>query len=434
MSFPTFCLLLILLHPYNYANGQASTTNKSQSVVIANLEVALSHTLKLKDGEARHDALKLLGGEFAKNNPQRGWVLAMSQLTSTCDKETFSVVLLRKLAENNPEEALHACTDVPEGEGRLLAYTATLTGWAKVDPVAASLWVTTHLKSIYRRTAAGAVGRTWVANEPEDAARWALAWPNEIERIFILGEVLESWALEYGPEAADWVGSMVPGKMRDLMMSKVVFRWGENFPKTAAEWIMKNPDHNWLLPRVVAKWAKYEHATAALWLKQLTNEDLANECKVALVAEWAQYNPRDAYDWIRVQLKGDTHALAMNEVLQTWAEEYPKEALEWINEAVPLPERTQALAIILQTWSMTDNSVFSSWLDQQKPGLEKDLGLEQVARMMIHTNPQAAMNAATSISNPVKQKELSSQLMGGWKAIAPEEAAKWSPLPYNNGK
>jgi hypothetical protein len=76
---------------------------------------------------------------------------------------------------------------------------------------------------------------------------------------------------------------------------------------------------------------------------------------------------------------------------------------------------------------MTDNLRFNSWLGEQRPSLEKDLGLEQMARMIINTNPEAAMKSALSISNPVRQKEVSSQLLEQWKAASPDEAAKWKP-------
>jgi hypothetical protein len=92
-----------------------------------------------------------------------------------------------------------------------------------------------------------------------------------------------------------------------------------------------------------------------------------------------------------------------------------------------MPERTQAFEIIMQTWYMTDNLRFNSWLGEQTPSLEKDLGLEQMARMIINTNPEAAMKSALSISNPVRQKEVSSQLLEQWKAASPDEAAKWKP-------
>lgn len=423
------CVLFVLigLLYLERLSGQDSSFKAPSFDVVTQLEVNLNQGLKLPNQEERHALLKKLGVEFGQVDPTRGWALVDTEFRSVFDKETFLMALLNQWARNKPEAALKACSDLPEGEGRLLAYTAALIGWSKVDPKASSQWVFVHLKTIYRRTAAGAVGRTWVAENPEEAARWAAAWPNELERIFILGEVLETWGLDYGPEAANWVAKMDPGKLRDLMMSKVMFRWGENYPKTASEWLVNNPDHNWLLPRVIAKWAKYDQVAASSWLELLTNEDLATECKVALVAEWAQYNPRSAYDWIRVKLKDDTQALAINEVLQTWAQEYPKEALDWIKEAVPVPERIQALEIILQTWSMIDKEHFNSWLGQQNPGLEKDLGLEQMARMLINADPEAAMKAARLISNPVRQQTVSSELFEQWKARAPDEAAKWKP-------
>lgn len=151
------------------------------------------------------------------------------------DKETFAMALLRRWGSAKPEDALKACNNLPEGEERLLAYTSALIGWTKVDPRAASEWVTANLNSIYRITAAGAVGRTWVKKDTEDAARWASAWPDEIEKLFILGEVLEDWGVEYGQEAAEWLGIMADEKMKDLMMSKMILKWGGNYPKYASD-------------------------------------------------------------------------------------------------------------------------------------------------------------------------------------------------------
>lgn len=430
------CGFLLLVDSASTLAQTVDLGNKSLPVDRASLETKLDEILKSSSNEdERHDTLEHLGTEFASHAPHEGWKLVLTRFTYLPDRQVFGMALLQRWARSAPEEALAACKDIPEGERRLLAYTAALKGWAKRQPEEAAKWVDANLTSIYRRTAAGVVGRIWAAEDPAPAAAWASTPTSELERIFILGEVLETWALKYGPDAAKWVERMEPGKMRDLMMSKVIFRWAENFPKTTAEWLVMNPDQSWLLPRVLAKWAKYDHMAASTWLQQVTHEELADQCKSAIASEWAQYNPRAAYEWVSAQLKGDTRQFAMNEVLHTWAQEYPREALSWVSEKIPQAERSEAVSTIVQTWSMTDTTLFSSWLDQQKPGLEKDLGLEQMARMIISTDPRNAMTTALAISNPLRRKEVSEQLIEEWRSIAPEEAAKWTaPEPSSAAK
>ena len=37
------------------------------------------------------------------------------------------------------------------------------------------------------------------------------------------------------------------------------------------------------------------------------------------------------------------------------------------------------------------------------------------------------MTTAQAISNPMRRKEVTEQLIEEWKSIAPDEAAKWTP-------
>ena len=385
----------------------------------------LADILKIKSTDKRQALLSTLGVEMGDTNPEQGMQMILSEFQSISDSQTFGIPMLRHWAEEHPETAVEACKLIPEGERRALAYSAALAGWATSDPHAAAAWTLENLSGIYRRTAIARIGKVWASTEPSEAAKWALDYSSEVDRVFSLSEVIDTWADSHGRNAADWCVKLPAGKLRDLALSKAIFKWSDYFPQTAAEWLVSHPNDLWLLPGVAARWGQHDPAAACAWLDKNVSESAAQESRQAMVLEWAEYNPRVAFEWTTKALKGAAREITFSAIFSQWASEYPQEAQLSAFKLTDETERNNALASVFSAWCSQDLEAFSVWLKQQKPGIEKDIGIEQLAEVLISSNPAAVLTEILTMQDPPRLKRALTLHYQDWKLTEPQAAELW---------
>jgi hypothetical protein len=387
--------------------------------------VKLASILKIKDLESRHGLLSALGDEMGKTNPERGWQMVLSDFTNIPDRQVFGIQVLRHWGQKDPHAALEACKQIPVGERRALVYSAALAGWAMKDPQAAAAWTLGNLSGIYRRTAIGRIGKVWAQTEPHKAAEWALQNSFEVDQVFSLNEVIDTWAETYARDAAEWCSKLPAGKLHDFALSRAVLKWADYFPKTTAEWLAEHPDDLWLLPRVAARWGQQDPLAAAVWLDKNVSEASAQECRQAMVLEWANYDPRVAFEWAVQVLKGAPRQVAFSGIFSHWASEYPEEARISALKLADETERHTSLESIFITWGTQNLEMFHTWLKEQKPGVEKDIGIEQLAALLSPTNPAAALSEVLTMQNPARRQRALTQHYQDWKLSEPLAAEAW---------
>lgn len=385
----------------------------------------LSNILKVKNTDQRRELLAAFGAEMGDTSPERGMQMVLTELQTIPDRQSFGVPLLRHWAAKQPLAAVDACKLIPEGERRALAYSAALSGWATADPHEAADWTLENLSGIYRRTAIARIGKVWAYTEPRKAAEWALAYSSEVDLVFSLSEVMDSWADSFSRDAADWSANLPAGKLRDFALSKAMFKWADYFPQTAAEWLIDHPNDLWLLPRVAARWGQQDPAAASAWLDKNVSPAVAQESLQAMVLEWAEYNPRVAFEWATTALKGAAREITFSSIFSQWASDYPQEARLTALKLSDEPERHNALEAVFAAWCGQDLEAFSAWLKQQQPGIEKDLGIEQLAGILIISNPAAALSELLTMQNPSRLQRSLTQNYQDWKLNEPQAAEAW---------
>ncbi|MDP1590791.1 MAG: hypothetical protein Q8M07_23755 [Prosthecobacter sp.] len=88
-------------------------------------------------------------------------------------------------------------------------------------------------------------------------------------------------------------------------------------------------------------------------------------------------------------------------------------------------ERHNALEAVFSAWCGLDLEAFAAWLKQQKPGIEKDLGIEQMAGILIISNPAAALSEILTMQNPARLQRALTQHYQNWKLNEPQAAETW---------
>jgi hypothetical protein len=91
-------------------------------------------------------------------------------------------------------------------------------------------------------------------------------------------------------------------------------------------------------------------------------------------------------------------------------------------------ERHIALASVFSAWCGQDLEAFSSWLKQQKPGIEKDIGIEQLADVLITSDPADMLSEILTMQNPARLKRSLTLHYQDWNLIEPQAAAAWLKL------
>lgn len=408
--------------------AKASSSAPAQPENLASLDAWKTRAaaiLKETDRDLRHEGLTVLGRELGSSDPQRSWEMRKEIVPFLPDQRAFSASLLRSWAMKEPQAALAAVAELPEGGQRAEGYMEALEGWARTAPREAGNWTTRNLFGAYRRDALARIGKVWAYKEPLIAAQWALQQSNQADRIFALTEVVETWAVVDPLKATDWTNGLSAGNTRDLALSKALFKWADFFPQKAADWLMAHEDNLWLLPRVIAHWGRQDPVAAAAWLQPMGDDSLVMEARQAIAKEWAAYNPKAALDWSRATLKGDERESALAGVLEVWASDYPLEALAWVRGIKGKDERALALEMLFEAWCSTDLDRVALWVKQQPPGLEKDLGTEQVAGMLIATDPPEALNMLLSMQNKSRLQQNLTRYFEDWKQREAAAAENW---------
>ena len=380
---------------------------------------------QIKNNDYRQELLTVLGIEMGKTDPQRAMQMVLTEFQTQHDRQSFCLPMMRQWAQKQPLQALEACLLIPEGERRAMAYSATLAGWAAVTPSEAAAWTLENLSGIYRRTAITRIGKVWACTEPRKAANWTLTNTAEIDLLFSLSEVLASWADTSAQDAAEWAMQLPAGKLRDFALSKAMFTWADYFPKIAAEWLVSHPEDLWLLPRVAARWGQHDPAAASAWLEKNVSAAVAQESRQAMVLEWAEYNPRVAFEWAATALKGATREITFLAMFSLWASEYPQEARLAALELTEESERHNALASVFGGWSELNLEAFTVWLKQQTPSIEKDIGLEQLADVLIVSNPATALSEILTMQDQARVKCQLTLHFQDWKLTESQAAEAW---------
>jgi hypothetical protein len=144
-----------------------------------------------------------------------------------------------------------------------------------------------------------------------------------------------------------------------------------------------------------------------------------------MVVEWAEYNPRVAFEWATKALKGAAREITFSAIFSQWASEYPQEAQLSALELTDETERHNALASVFAAWCSQDLEAFSTWLKQQKPALEKDIGIEQLAEVWISSNPTAVLREILTMQDPSRLKRALTLHFQDWKLTEPRAAEVW---------
>lgn len=282
------------------------------------------------------------------------------------------------------------------GMGTTGFYTDVMRSWAARDPLAACRYFEqTTLKEdgIDAKPVACALVREWVKLDPDGAFRW-------------LRGLKANFTDEVAHDALQTLSHYDGVKAGQLL--------AQNHD------LEKAPE---FVTAMTAGWARTEPDKAFQWTLSLPANIATNGIKTASGA-WAEKDFPAALAAIS-GLHGEQRAAALSGVSSAVGEQHLKEILPLVEALPESGERASSVASLVNAWVDESPEEASAWLARQATGPSRDQGAFILALKTIHTEPESAMEWASSINSREDRENSVDGLIEVWLKEDPKAARAW---------
>jgi hypothetical protein len=227
---------------------------------------ALEWVTSLPAGALQQRALLRIADHWLEESPTDAMAFAE---TLPQAGNLFLSVLMGKIAERNPEQAIAWLLMQPEGAQKT-RLTCTLLGrFAREVPEAAALYVTGLPSGDIQIQGAATVVAAWVGQDPTAAAEWAKQLPAGRAREYALEVAAAEWIQNDPAGALNWLHRLPPGSDLDSALNAGAGRLLNSDPSAAAilaDAIGNDAVRYAQVGRAVNRWIAVDPAAASAWL------------------------------------------------------------------------------------------------------------------------------------------------------------------------
>lgn len=147
-----------------------------------------------------------------------------------------------------------------------------------------------------------------------------------------------------------------------------------------------------------------------------------------LVSRFAEMDPQTALTYVDT-LKGDEYAAQKINALSTWAAKDPRGAAAFFEDQVltggiASDEDAMAAAAIAGEWALTQPTAAWEWATNLPEDTRAE-ALNRVATRLAEVNPQAALKAASSLTDANERAAVMQPLAARWAESSPTQTAVW---------
>jgi hypothetical protein len=381
---------------------------------------SLDQLLASLDTKKRWAALAAYGKKTASSNPAKAWAL-LSQIGGLADRQVFADSVISEWAKTSPQAAIAAAQNLTAGELKASAMAAAIGQWAQSSPREAMDFAAKNLTGSSRQMAVSAAAIEWARSDAQAAAEWALSNQQSTSGIQAIGEIMEFWG-ETNPQlGADWASKLPAGSFQKQALQSILSKWTDQFPGESAEWIAKHPLLDDLKPLVAAQWAKSNPAAAAAWAFSLPDSQNREIAALEVTGAWAAADPQEALAWINKNSGSQKNSLRIQAV-ETWAADDPAAALAWANNQ---PESSKLSEAVMNRWAETNTKGFISWAEKLPSAQKTDTIRSIEALNLSETEPETAIQSASSITNSSLRIESIERVLTAWKRNDQQGAENW---------
>jgi hypothetical protein len=319
------------------------------------------------------------------------------QRTRIAERQAILVVLISRWAELEPEAAFAYAQDYKADDNLVLIGQVT-KNWARANPEAAQEAIAKVPEGMLRSAGIAGIIEALSETDPEQAFRLAektTTFSNPIDTLF------KNWSEKDPQIAGAHALKLPPGFQRDAAIRATALTW-----------------------------AKADVLGALNWTESLPDVDaigrLGNGTPVGnIVLAWAEEDADSALRWIEELPEGSRKSGILNTLCSQYAYQYddPNFAARLISTAPPGSARNDAWKTFTNTWAEVDLAGATAWAKQQ-PDDVRNTVLPVLARSTVHTDPAAAIELASTLSEAAKDDAIK-DVISTWAHADPSSAAAW---------
>lgn len=388
---------------------------------------ALIEAMRRDDGPARHAAVEAVILAQCGEDPADAFALLNNLPEDACDRLELRAQVLRRWAENDPEAAVAAISDLSFSESGALSVKLA-EGWAEKDPGAALKWVEGLPSSDSRQEALASVVETWAEQDPAAAGNYVGEFPPGALRVAMLCSVARGMAAADPRQAIAWVEANSFADDRNEAFDEIFLEYAETAPREALELAAATAGYGSkeVGELILANWLRFSRADPLAWvsgladpelraqwfpvvLEALSQEDprLAGEYaiaqipedggKSALAAARKSADPREVLRWSRDIEDPSLREEVMGWAVKHWAELNREDAADYALEAEDAALRGVLWGAVVERWLYEDPHWVSGWLSKAPASDDSNWLYAEVAASWIHFDARSASEWVASL-------------------------------------
>ena len=285
----------------------------------------------------------------------------------------------------------------------------------------------------------------WLFNDPLEAL-------SEVRRVESLRynaarvvRVFGSWAAEHPDAAADLLREVLDGRQADAakkpsfldgidppeFLLALVNGLGKTDPLLAGE-ILADAGESMVVTSAIEvllqSWHDKDPKAVRSWAVSLASSS-RRQTALAIVGQKAgQSDPQSGLTWAE-ELSESDRSLVIGEVVGQWSQRHSAEAFSWTEKLPDGDQKFQLMPVVLRHLTAVDPGKAADWLNQYEASPAMDESIAAYSRVILASNPPAALGSAAAISDPKKREEVVQSLTRRWMEVDPEAARKFQNSP-----
>lgn len=401
-----------------------------QRLAVSDLR-ALGAALREDQNEDFAPALRALFSQWAKEDPQAAWRVALAMSPPDKCNEALHAVL-DVVAEGNPQQALTLAEAIQNAHLRTHMRTSALRAFAASNPAHAFQIAAQGLQNGDGSDFAAILGE-WAKQDHKSAfgAAETLTGPaREKARSALVLSLAEK-----DPRAAwEYASRFPPSSESDWYFSdpqqQVIERWSEKDPSAAlaAALTIRNENRrDYAVSTAMRAWARSDFRAALAHATSATDPILRGDLLYTLAGSSAAVGQELMSALVEHGPSGEIFSDALSTLLESWARKNPQEAAAAAKQLPPGPALANAAPRIVEKWmgSSPDKREVLAWVNALPEGYARDRAMRRMFEVWSTQDSDEALRAINAAGASASRDAMRG-LIDGWSAHDAGAAAQWA--------
>jgi hypothetical protein len=283
--------------------------------------------------------------------------------------------------------------------------------------------------------------------------------PDSPSRDTLLANITTTWAQQDPAGLLTWAGTNLTGPAYDSTALAAMKQMATSDPASAAAYMAQNPDSNLasqIIPTLAYQWGQQNAQAALVWAQSLPtdNPTQRNAALSGVFNSWTFSDPASAATYLQQNFATDpVYGTLVSQVVGTWGASNPQAVLTWAENLPQSDAQNSAISTAITSLARVDPqtawtdaqqlsgsaqvSVLSTWATQQpaqaaaalqslSPGNNLDTATADVAESWLNQDPNAASQWIDTLPQGPARDAAVNQLVSSVGKNDPASAFNWA--------